>query len=347
MGRIAVDNLYNAVFTMLLNWNVPDKQAEIVTDTIVYAHVHEKHTHGITRLPIYKKKMNEGNMPCETCLTVEVDLPALSVLRCNNGFGQVAAYDGVNICIEKARKTGIATVLISDSNNFGVTGYFGELIADQEMIGIITTASGPAIAPLGGEKSIFGTNPICCAYPAKRGNIVLDMAISEAARGKVRLAQKNNEKIPFGWAVDKNGNPTDDPTKALEGNMLAIGGVKGFGLAMTSDILAGLLSGSAFGGAIKPLAASDGPSRHGHMITVIDIKQIMPLDDYYTKIEQLIKNVKNCGKHGQIWMPGEHSLEKAKSNRKYVVLNDKQIEDYNQLAEENGILQRLTIVSEE
>lgn len=334
MGYITIDSLRSTTEALLVTWGVPANQADIITDTIVYAHTHEKHTHGITRMSIYKKKMDEGNMAADTCLVTKVDVSALTVLQNNNGFGQVAAYEGMKLCIQKARKCGIAAALISDSNNFGVTGYFGELAAKEGMVGIVITSSGPAVAPPGGEKAIFGTNPVCCAFPAPDENIVLDMAISEAARGKIRLALKNGEKIPFGWAVDKDGNPTDDPASALEGNMLAIGGVKGFGLAMSIDILAGLLSGSAFGGDIKPLAASDGPSRHGHMLMAIDIDQIMSRGEYEKKIAQLIANVKACGQPGVIQMPGERSAKKAKNNQFAVLINDKQIADYNALAEQ-------------
>ncbi|MCD8150489.1 MAG: Ldh family oxidoreductase [Clostridiales bacterium] len=344
MAYITIDSLRKTTNELLETWGVPRCQAEIITDTIVYAHTHEKHTHGITRMPIYKKKIEEGNMSAETTLERKVDLPSLTVLRCNNGFGQVAACQGMKICIEKARSTGMAAVFISDSNNFGVAGYFGEMAAREGMVGIVITASGPAIAPMGGEKAIFGTNPVCFAFPASEENIILDMAITEAARGKIRLAEKNGEKIPTNWAVDKEGNPTDDPAKALEGTMLAIGGVKGFGLAMSFDILAGLMSGSAFGGNIKTLAASDGPSRHGHMLVAIDLRQMMSPEEYNRKISELISNVKLCGKPGAIMMPGERSAAKARKNRETVLLDDRQIRNYNQLAADCLISNQLVSV---
>ncbi len=342
MGNISVESLRKTTEELLLTWGVPEAQADIIADTVVYAHIHEKHTHGITRMPIYRKKIEQGNMSPNTQVNIQVDTPALAVLQCNNGFGQIAAYEGMKICIKKARESGLAAVLISDSNNFGVAGYFGEIAAKEGLIGIVLTASGPAIVPPGGGKSIFGTNAICTAFPAPGGDIILDMAVTEAARGKIRLAEKNNEKIPYGWAVDKEGLPTDDPAKALEGSLLAIGGVKGFGLAMAVDILAGLLSGSAFGGNIKPLAADDGPSRHGHMLMAIDIQKVMPMEEYNVKISELIANVKASGDPAVIQLPGERSAVKAIMNQKKVQLNDRQIEDYNLLAKEYNITNCLT-----
>lgn len=344
MPYISTKSLKNTVNEMLLKWNVPQEQAAIITDTVVYAHTHEKHTHGITRMGIYKTKMDNGWMPSDTDVSIVSETPAITIMDCNNGFGQVAAYEAMNEAVKKAKALGIGAVFVRNSNNFGVAGYFGELAAKKGMVGIVITSSGPAIAPEGGNKSIFGTNPICCAFPTEEGNVVLDMAISAVARGKIRLAEKNGEKIPFGWAVDKEGNPTDDPVKAIEGNMLAIGGVKGFGLAMVIDLLAGLLSGSAFGGSIKPLGAKDGYSRHGHMMVAIDIESLMSMDEYKEKIAEFVANIKSCGEPGAIYLPGERSRIKAESNEQRVELKDKQIQDFNELAFRNKLQNRLEIV---
>lgn len=344
MAYVLISSLETVVKEVLISFGVPAEQAAIITDTVAYAHSHEKHTHGITRIPIYEKKINNNLMTAETQVIKALELPAVTVFDCQNGFGQIAAYKAMEESINKAKINGIGAAFVRNSNNFGVAGYFGEIAANENMVGIVITSSGPAIAPEGGNKPIFGTNPICCAFPTSEGNVVLDMAVSASARGKIRLAKINGEKIPFGWAVDKEGNPTDDPDKALEGNMLAIGGVKGFGLAMVIDMLAGLLSGSAFGGNIKPLGAEDGYSRHGHMMMAIDIKQLLDLNEYEEKITEFIKNIKSCGAPGKIFLPGEQSRIKAAENSEKVELKDKQIDDLKLLAERLGVTERLEIV---
>lgn len=346
MARITINSLSDYTKALLLKWGVPSIQADVITNTIVYAHQHEKHTHGITRLPIYKKKIDQGWLTPNTLPVVTTDFAAISVLNCNNGFGQVVAEQAMKLAVEKAALYGIGTVFVSNSNNFGVAGYFGEIAANAGMVGMVLTASAPAIAPEGGYKSIFGTNPICVAYPSEDGNYVLDMAISAAARGKIRLAEKNGEKIPFGWAVDKDGNPTDDPTAALAGNMLAIGGVKGFGLAMVADLFAGLLSGSSFGGNIKPLACETDYSRHGHLFAAINIEKLMPKDEYNLKIKEFVSNIKACGEPGAICLPGERSRNKAMANSQSVELKQKQIDDFNDLLQANFITNRLEIKNE-
>lgn len=344
MAKVSIKSLTENTKALLLKWGVPSIQAEITTDTIVYAHKHEKHTHGISRLPIYKKKIAQGWLTPNTSPRIITDFAAISVIDCNNGFGQVVAEQSMVLAVEKAAQYGIGAVFVANSNNFGVAGYFGEIAANAGMVGMVLTASAPAIAPEGGHKSIFGTNPICVAYPSEDGNYVLDMAISAAARGKIRLAEKNGEKIPFGWAVDKDGNPTNDPTAAIAGNMLAIGGVKGFGLAMVADLLAGLLSGSAFGGNIKPLACETDYSRHGHLFVAVNIEKLMSKDEYNLKIREFVNNVKSCGEPGAISIPGERSRNKALANSESVELKQKQIDDFNQLLSENEINESLTIV---
>lgn len=331
MAKIPVNHIRSRSEALLCGWGVPENQAKLIADTIVYAHRHEKHTHGITRLPIYRKKMLLGLMTPHTACTAVTDFAAIAVLDCGNGFGQVAADAAMRLAVGKAAQFGIGAVFVRNSNNFGVAGYFGEIAADSGMAGFAVTASAPAITPPTGSRAIFGTNPYCYAFPSPHGNIVLDMAVSVAARGKIRLAQKNGERIPLGWAVDKDGRPTDDPQEALSGFLLAIGGVKGFGLSLVADMLAGLMSGSAFGGDILPLAAESGPSRHGHLFAAVDISKLMAIDEYNRKVLELEANLKACGAPGSIQLPGERSRLKAAANAETVELKQKQIDDFEAL----------------
>lgn len=334
--RVSLVDIKKTSMEALSLLGVPEKQAEIITNTIIYAHMHEKHTHGISRMSIYEKKIRNGWMSANTRLETCISTPGITVLDAHDGFGQVAALEAMRLAVEKARQTGIAATFVRNSNNFGVAGYFGNYAAEQRMIGIVYTSSAPAIAPEGGVRPIFGTNPMCYAFPNEPANIILDMAVSAAARGKVRLAAQLGETIPFGWAVDAEGKPTNDPTEALKGNMLAIGGVKGFGLAMVCDLLAGMMSGSAFGGDIKPLGTEDGQSRHGHMTVAIDIEQLMPYDTYRKKMAEFVNKVKACGQSGAIQLPGENSFNKALKNHVSVEIADKQVEAYNNWLKQMG-----------
>lgn len=314
MGKISVSNLHSCSASILIKCGVPAEDAKIIADSIVYAHARGKHTHGIGRMPIYIRKIKENLMNPLTPMTVIKETPVISVLDAQNGFGQVAAIRAMDLCIEKARTYGVGLVGVKDSNNFGTAGFIGDYAAQAGMIGIIAANSGPAIAPTGGGKAIFGTNPICISYPAVGDTppIVFDMACSSAARGKIRLAAKNGEKIPFGWAVDAQGNPTDDPNEALKGTMVPIGDYKGYGIALCVDILAGMMTGSGFAGNVKNLNHPTEISRYGHMIMALNPDFFISKEEYCENMTLLIENVKKCGKEGAIYLPGERSCLTAR-----------------------------------
>lgn len=343
MRRVSVKNLWDICVSILEKVGVPTNDAAIVADSIVYAHTRGKHTHGISRMPIYVRKIYENLLNKETPLELIKDMGAMSVLDAKNGFGQVAAIKAMDLCIEKAKKFGIGSVGVKDSNNFGAAGFIGEHAAKAGMIGIILSNSGPAIAPTGGSKAIFGTNPICVSFPGIKEHypIIFDMACSKAARGKIRLAAKNGEKIPFGWAVDENGKETDNPNKALKGTMLPIGGHKGYGIAMCVDIFAGMLTGSAFGGNVRNLNHPTEISRYGHLIFALNPDFFLSKEEYEEKMALFYKNVKACGPPGEVFIPGERSFSTAEKNKNTVEIGQNLIRELNELAQKVKIEERL------
>ena len=343
MAQVRTEDLRKLTKDILVCVGVPQEQADIIADTVVYAHTHGKETHGITRIPIYIRKISDSLMAADTKLIEMEKTPVMCVLDAQGGFGQIAAYKGMRFCMERAKEYGLALCGIRNSNNFGVAGYFTEMSTRENMIGIIMSASAPAIAPAGGKKPIFGTNPISIAFPVPAGNapVILDMATSEVARGKIRMAEKNGEKIPYGWALDSEGQPTDDPAKALLGTMLPIGGYKGAGIAMAVDILAGLLTGNLFGGDIKPLNEPEVPSSHGHLLMAIDISKLMLYEEYLAKINALKKRMHECGDDGKVWIPGERSYTLASQSGDSVEIKDNLIKDMQSLADKFGIRRRL------
>ncbi len=295
---------------VLISCNAPEEHAQIVADSIVYAHRRGKGTHGITRLPIYVDKIKSGFLNPKTPLEKIVDTPGLAIYDANHGFGQVAAWKAIDFAGEKARKNGISAIGVRNSNNFGTAAFFCNKAANQGFISIIFSNSAPAIAPWGGSKPLFGTNPIAYGFPAPEGKapIILDMAVSNVARGKVRLASKNNEKIPLGWALDEHGAPTDNPHKAIKGTMMPIGKHKGAGLAMIVDLLAGLLTGSGFAGGVKPLNTITNYSKNGQLILLINPFLLINRKKYFDQINGFIEELKQTNQQNTIRYPGEHFL---------------------------------------
>ena len=332
--RVLLDDIGMGSSAALRAMGVPEDDAGIVVDSILYAHSHNKHTHGIGRLSIYARKIDEGLMNPMTPLTILASTGAVKLLDAENGFGQVAGIRGMDAAIEMAHSFGIGLVGIRNSNNFGTAGFIGNHAAIQDMIGIVLANSGPAIAPTGGGTAILGTNPICVAFPSDGRNppIILDMACSNVARGKIRLAAKNGEAIPLGWAVDENGKETEDPEAALRGSMMPLGGYKGFGLALCIDLLAGMLTGSAFGGQARNLNHPTEISRYGHLIIAIDPTAFLSPECYREWLAQAIQSVKACGPEGAVVMPGERSWRYAQSNGSTIDLSEQLVAEFNQLA---------------
>lgn len=280
----------------------------IVMDSLIYANMRGFNSHGAVRLIEYIDKIRHGTMSSAAKPEIIKDNPGAVLIDANNGFGQVAMSYGIEIGIKKAKSCGIAIVGIRQSNNFGVAGFLVEKVAAHGMIGMLMASSSPAMAPWGGTSPLLGTNPIAVCIPtANPPNIVLDMATSNAARGRIRLAEKKGESIPPDWAIDSEGNPTTNAAAALKGTVLPIAGPKGYGLALIIDIIAGLLTGSGFGGQVTPLFDVSKPSNFGQIIQVIDIDFFMPLKQFYCKVDELREIIHNAPtKPGSsIMLPGE------------------------------------------
>ena len=344
---IGIENLGKVVMDVLQKSGVNDADTKIILDTILFANRRGVATHGVGRLPLYVHKIAAGHYNPKNEIEVLADNAAYALLDAHNGFGQVVAYRATQMAIKKAKEYGIAVVGVRNSNNFGTAGYFGDMAARQGCAAMVYANAAPAIAPTGGNKTIFGTNPLCYAFPGDETHnpILLDMATTIAARGKIRLAAKNGEKIPLDWAIGPDGEPTDDPNVALKGSLLPIGGYKGYGLSMFVDIFAGMLTGSQYAGGVKNLSKMDENSGNGHLFIVIDVDKFMTEEDKRVRIAHFYEAVKACGDKGKIFMPGEIEYNKLEHAEELVQISDKQFQEVNAVAEEVGADSRLRAIS--
>lgn len=341
--QVSIESLSRVVVDVLTRVGVTKNDAEIILDTILFANRRGVATHGVGRLPLYVHKIAAGHYNPKNEIETLADNMAYALLDAKNGFGQVVAYKATKMAVEKAKKYGVAVVGVRNSNNFGTAGYFGDIAAREGCAAMVYANAAPAIAPTGGNKTIFGTNPLCYAYPGddEHDPILLDMATTIAARGKIRLAAKNGEKIPLDWAIGPDGQPTDDPNVALKGSLLPIGGYKGYGLSMFVDIFAGMLTGSHFAGDVKNLGKMEEDSGNGHLFVVIDLDKFMTAEEKKERIAHFYKAVKACGEEGKIFMPGEIEYNKLRMAKDTVQISSKQFDEVNAVAEEVGAKSRL------
>ena len=217
------------------------------------------------------------------------------------------------------KKTGIGMVAVKNSGHYGLSGYYAEQAVKKNLITMIYTNAPPAVAPHGSLKSLFGTNPICFGTPTgSKIPFILDTSVSMINRGKIRVAARNNQKIPEGVALDKFGKPTINAKKALEGVQLPIAGFRGSGLAWMVDILSGVLTGGNHAGRVKdPFEDFSGPQNIGHLF--ITFKANLFQKNYNQRIKENIKIIKKLPKISgvkEIMYPGQNKFKRFKENLK-------------------------------
>lgn len=304
----------------VLEKSLPAEEAVIIAETLVDANLLGVNSHGITRLTDYLNRMEDGLVERKTKITLENETATTALYDANNGWGQVVSQKAMNTAIDKALEFGTGFVGVKNSNHFGTAAYFSRMAAERGCIGIATTNASPIMVPFGGAEPSLGTNPISIAIPAGEGKdpILLDMATSNVARGKILLAKKNGEPIPEGWAITKDGEPTTDAQEGLDGYVLPMG-PKGSGLAIMVDILTGVLTGAQFGKGIPRMYDDDEPQQLGHFFGAINVEGFMGKDLFYDRLQDKVDetvNSKPIKGFDRVYMPGEIELEKKKNQEK-------------------------------
>lgn len=332
-------NFCEEVFVSL---GMPRGDAEVAADSLVRANLEGTDSHGISRLAIYARRMREGRISTRPKIGVE---QAGSVLRVDGGnaLGQVASYHAIEAAIPIARETGLAGVAIRNSNHFGTAAYYCQMACREGMALIAMTNSPPGIAPWGGKKAYFGTNPIAFGFPTRREPpVIVDMSSSVVARGNIILAAAEGRAIPEGWAIDEEGLATTDADAALRGAVLPLGGAKGYALAMAVEIMSGVLSGAAFGPRVNNLYKDeDSAANVGHSFILLDVARWMPLNDYYARIDQFLEEIKIAPRARdvqEIFYPGERRyLTYLKRVEEGIALPAAVQEELEELARECGL----------
>ena len=293
--------------------------AKICSDAIINAELVGAHSHGLSRLKMYCDRINKKVINPKPQVKIKNISSSISYIDANNSIGFVAADIAIKKSIQNAKKTGIGLVAVKNSGHYGLSGYYAEQAVKKNLITMIYTNAPPAVAPHGAIKSLFGTNPICFGTPTgSKIPFILDTSISVINRGKIRVAARNNEKIPEGVFLDKFGKPTTDAKKALQGVQLPIAGFRGSGLAWMVDILSGVLTGGNHAGRVKdPFDDFSGPQNIGHLF--ITFKTNLFVNNFNSRIKNNIKTIKRLPKVKgikEIMYPGQNKYKRFKMNSK-------------------------------
>jgi LDH2 family malate/lactate/ureidoglycolate dehydrogenase len=242
-----------------------------------------------------------------------------------------------------ARECGVASAAICHSQHFGALGYYCNRAADRDMILIATTTGEPAMSPEGACEPFFGTNPIAASFPTGKGfHLRIDLATSIVARGNIIAAQKKGDRIPHGWALDREGNPTTDASAALLGTVLTMAGHKGYALALMVETLSSVLTGSAIGPDVGSMYKNlDRKQDVGHFFCLLDIAAFMEVAEFKRRIDGLIDRIKACRRRpgvGEIRVPGERSARATAENlARGIELDAATVEELRQMCGEFGL----------
>jgi LDH2 family malate/lactate/ureidoglycolate dehydrogenase len=321
---------------------VPEADARLVADSLVTADLWGHQSHGVLRLSWYVDRIRAGVMQAVTTPETVSDTGALAVVDGHHGVGQVLAAFAARESAHRAREHGVGVVAVRNSNHFGTAAYFTRMAARDGCVAILTTNASPAMAPWGGRRRTVGTNPWSIAAPAGRHDVlVMDIANTAVARGKVYLARQRGEPIPAGWAIDADGRPTTDPAAAIGGMILPMAGHKGYAIALMMDVLSGVLTGSAFGGAVSGPYQFERRSGCGHLFMALDVAAFDHPDRFARRMEQLVAEIRSVplapGYH-EVLYPGELEARAARGNLEAGLSLPRQtLEDLRQLAAATGV----------
>ena len=308
--KISADRLTEVCETILKRTGVPGNIARITADVLVRADLRGIHSHGVSRIPVYVQRIQNGAMAADPEIVKVNDSGSTELIDGGNGLGQYGAYIGMQDCIAKAHASGMGVLGIRNNNHFGMASYYSMMAVAHDMIGLTFNNGSPHVAAWGGSDPMIGTNPLSIAIPSGADfPVVLDMASTKVSRGKIMLAEKQKFEIPADWAFDRSGAPTTDPAEALKGTLMPIGDYKGYGLSLCIDILSGLLTGSLFGPYVPPMAP-DGREKlnQGVLLMAIQIDRFIPVDVFKAKMKDFTDRIKGSKKNPgveEIFLPGE------------------------------------------
>ena len=318
--RIAADRLLSFATAAYVTVGMPPQDAHLAADTLVQADLWGHQSHGVMRLPWYVARLKTGTAKPVATPEQIVDVGAVGVVDGHDGMGQVVTALAARDVIRRAKAHGIGAVAVRNSNHFGTAMYYTLMAPPEGCIMFLSTNASPAMAPWGGRKKSVGNNPWSWSAPAGRhAPLVLDIANTAVARGKVYLARQRGTSIPADWAVDARGVPTTDPEAALAGIIQPMAGHKGYAISVVMDMLSGILTGSEFGPGVFGPYQAEKRSGAGHLLIALNVEVFQPRAAFEARMEAMIAGLKGVDRADgcdEIFYPGEIEARNDVANRR-------------------------------
>lgn len=321
-ARIPAARVRRFLATAFERLGMPDGDAQVVAQLMTEAELQGSDGHGVIRLVPYARRIRAGGINLKPDIRVVREKAAMALVDGDNGMGHLVMKQATELAIAKARQCGVAWVGSRLSNHAGPASLYARMALAQDMVGLyFAVGNANHLPPWGGLDMLLSTNPIAVAVPAgEEPPVVLDMATTVAAYGKVKAKAQRGEPMPVGWMIDRQGQPLTDPKRAEEGFLLPIGGYKGYGLAMIVGLLAGTLNGAAMGRDVVDFNHDDVTTTNtGQAILVIDPDAFGELDAFKARVDKLVRELRASERMpgvDRIWMPGEQSHARRIANER-------------------------------
>lgn len=313
---VGFEALRDFIARALGSQGLPSADAAKVGELMAQADLQGSDGHGVIRLPQYIKRIRAGGINLNPDIRVVSERAACAIVDGDNGMGHLVVSRAVDLAIAKAREAGVAWVSTRYSNHAGPASLYARKPLEHDMIGLyFAVGNANHLPPWGGMDMLLSTNPIAAGFPAgEEAPVVLDMATTVAAYGKVKAKAKKGEMMPEGWMIDRQGKPLLDPKRADEGFLLPIGGHKGYGLALMVGLLAGTLGGAAMGRDVVDFNADhQSVTNTGQSILVIDLSAFGDPAVFKASVDALIQQIRDSERLPgveRIWLPGEQSHDR-------------------------------------
>jgi len=347
--------LLDFTIRVFVHFGIPREQAAIAAKILALSDLRGIDSHGVARLYSYVGLLSEGLINPKPNLKVVRDKKSVATVDGDNGLGLVVGHYANEMAMDKAAQHGSGWIAVCNTNHFGIAGYYSLEALKRDMIGWAMTNTTKLVAPLWGAERMLGTNPISIAFPGyKEPPIVIDLATSAAAFGKIEIARRNQTKVPEGWINDNQGNPSIHPEDMINGGALLplgsireMGGHKGYALAAMVDILTAVLSGANWGPFVPPFALrQEIPTKSvgkgiGHFFGAMEIDGFMEVEDFKKRIDEWIAVLRKTkpaeGTEG-VLIPGDPEHQQEKIRRKEgIPLNAEVIKDLMEISKQTGV----------
>jgi LDH2 family malate/lactate/ureidoglycolate dehydrogenase len=321
-NRIPAPQLRRFITSALERLGLPAGDAATVGELMTEAEVQGSDGHGVIRLLPYARRIRAGGIKLQPNIRIEKEKAGMALLDGDNGMGHLVMRKAAQLAIAKARNCGVAWVGARLSNHAGPASLYARMALAHDMIGLyFAVGNANHLPPWGGLDMLLSTNPIAVAVPAgEEPPVVLDMATTVAAYGKVKAKAQRGEQMPVGWMIDRTGAPLTDPKRAEEGFLMPIGGYKGYGLALIVGLLAGTLNGAAMGSEVIDFNHDDtSVTNTGQAILVIDPDAFGELAGFKARVDKLVRELRASERMpgvDRIWLPGEQSHAKRVANER-------------------------------